>query len=294
MEPAATPAILDVDRLIESSQPRPRLNPIWLMGGIFLLAVVATAFVGAAPEETRAVLAAVAAFLVVAAVGGMSAYSIYIVRRLRAEQQQVQQVGELVQLRRWPEAAMALEVYLSQPARSPQLRIQGLAFLAPVLARLERYEDAISVQTHLIDDGRVDPSGVAALRLGRAMSMLHEDHLFDADRAISELRRSPAAGSGALALLEIYRDVKTGHPAEAIELFEQKLPVLRDQLGHRAADAYALAARAYDLLGREAEARTAFRNATLLAPVVELFRRYPEVQKLADRYQPAPAPPEAA
>lgn len=294
MEPAATPAILDVDRLIESSQPRPRLNPIWLMGGFFLLAVVATAFVGSAPEETRAALAAVAAFLVVAAVGGMSAYSIYIVRRLRAEQQQVQQVGELVQLRRWPEAAMALEVYLSQPARSPQLRIQGLAFLAPVLARLERYEDAISVQTHLIDDGRVDPSGVAALRLGRAMSMLHEDHLFDADRAMSELRRSPAAGSGALALLEIYRDVKTGHPAEAIELFEQKLPVLRDQLGHRAADAYALAARAYDLLGREAEARTLFRNATLLAPVVELFRRYHEVQKLADRYQPAPAPPEAA
>ena len=126
------------------------------------------------------------------------------------------------------------------------------------------------------------------------MSMLHEDHLFDADRAISELRRGPAAGSGALALLEIYRDVKTGHPAEAVELFEQKLPVLRDQLGHRSADAYALAARAYDLLGREADARTAFRNATLLAPVVELFRRYPEVQKLADRYKPAPAPAEAA
>lgn len=294
MEPAAPAGILEVDRLLDSSEPRPRLNPIWLMGGIFLLAILATAFVGGAPQETRPLLAGLAGLVVVGAVAAMSAYSIYMVRQLRAGQQQVQQIGELVQLRRWPEAAMALEVYLSQPARTQQLRVQALAFLAPVLARLGRFDDAIAVQTHLIEDGRVDPSGVAALRLGRAMSMLHEDHLFDADRAISELRRGPAAGSGALALLEIYRDVKTGHPAEAVELFEQKLPVLRDQLGHRSADAYALAARAYDLLGREAEARTAFRNATLLAPVVELFRRYPEVQKLADRYQPAPAPPEAA
>jgi tetratricopeptide (TPR) repeat protein len=206
----------------------------------------------------------------------------------------VQQIGELVQLRRWPDAALALEAYLSQPARTQQLRVQALAFLAPVLARLGRFDDSIAVQTHLIEDGRIDPASSAALRIGRAMAMLHEDHLFDADRAISELRRGPAAGSGALALLEIYRDVKTGHPAEAIDIFQQKLPALREQLGHRAADAYALVARAYDLLGKSSEACAAFRNATLLAPVVELFRRYSEVQKMADRYQPAPAPPEAA
>jgi len=189
---------------------------------------------------------------------------------------------------------MALELYLSQPAATPQLRVQALVFLAPVLARLERYEDAIAVQTYLIEHAGIDPGGAAAMRVGRAMAMLHQDHLFDADRAISELRRSPAAGSAALALVELYRDVKTGHPAEAVEIFEQKLTTFRDQLGHRAADAYALAARAYDLLGREADARAAFRNATLLAPSIELFRRYPEVRKLSDRFHPAPAPPEAA
>lgn len=259
-----------------------------------MLTVFATVLVSSVQAELRQALAALLAVLVLLAIGGLSAFSFYTVRSLRAGQQQVQQIGELVQLRRWSEAAMALEVCLSQPAQTQQLRMQALAFLAPVLARLGRFDDAIAVQTHLIEDGRIDPSGLAALRLGRAMAMVHEDHLFDADRAITELRRGPAAGSGALALLEIYRDVKTGHPAEAAELFEQKLPVLRDQLGHRAADAYALAARAYDLLGRDAEARAAFNNATLLAPVVELFRRYPEVQKLADRYQPAPAPPEAA
>jgi tetratricopeptide (TPR) repeat protein len=294
MEPAAPAGILEVDRLLETSQARSRPHPSLLVGGILLVATLAFICVGTAPQEARPMLGLAICLLLLVAIGAASGYLAYAVRQIRAGQRQVQQIGELVQLRRWPEAAMALEVCLSQPAQTPQLRVQALAFLAPVLARLGRFDDAIAVQTHLIEDGRVDPSGVAALRLGRAMSMLHEDHLFDADRAISELRRGPAAGSGALALLEIYRDVKTGHPAEAVELFEQKLSVLRDQLGHRSADAYALAARAYDLLGREADARTAFRNATLLAPVVELFRRYPEVQKLADRYQPAPAPAEAA
>jgi hypothetical protein len=291
---AAPIGMLDVDRLLETSHARPLVRPFWFVGGVLLVTILAFIYIGNAPQEVRPLLWVLMSVLFFAAVGALSVFFTYTVRKLRAGEQQVQQIGELVQLRRWPEAAMALEIYLSQPAQTPQLRVQALAFLAPVLARLGRFEDSIAVQTHLIEDGRVDPSGVAALRLGRAMSMLHDDHLYDADRAISELRRSPAADSGALAMLEIYRDVKTGHPAEAVELFEQKLPILRDQLGHRSADAYALAARAYDLLGREAEARTAFRNATLLAPVVELFRRYPEVQKLAARYQPAPAPPEAA
>lgn len=293
MEPAAPAGILEVERLLEASHARSRPQPSLLVGGILLIATLAFIYLGTAPQEARPMLGLVICLLLLVAVGAASGYLAYAVRQIRAGQRQVQQIGELVQLRRWPEAAMALEYCLSEPAQTPQLRVQALAFLAPVLARLGRFDDAIAVQTHLIEDGRVDPSGVAALRLGRAMSMLHEDHLFDADRAISELRRGPAAGSGALALLEIYRDVKTGHPAEAVELFEQKLPVLREQLGHRSADAYALVARAYDLLGRESEAQSAFRNATLLAPVVELFRRYPEVQKLADRYQPAPAPPEA-
>jgi tetratricopeptide (TPR) repeat protein len=146
----------------------------------------------------------------------------------------------------------------------------------------------------LIDGGLVDSGGAAALRLGRTMAMLQEDHLFDADRAISELRRGPAAGSAALALVEIYRDVKTGHPNEALDLFQEKQLLLRDQLGHRMADAYALVARACDLLGNASEAADYFRKATLLAPAGELYRRYPEVQKLEGRYSPAPAPPEAA
>jgi len=57
---------------------------------------------------------------------------------------------------------------------------------------------------------------------------------------------------------------------------------MRRMLGHRLADAWGLAARAYDLLGREPEARQAYANATVLAPQVELSRRYPELSPLAE------------
>jgi hypothetical protein len=143
----------------------------------------------------------------------------------------------------------------------------------------------------LLETVRFDENTAHGIRLGRAMAMLHEDHLVDADRAISELRRTTQdRKSAGLALVEIYRDVKTGHPAEAIELFHESLPVLRQQLGHRTGDAYALLARAYDLLGREAEARDAYEKATVLTPISELRRRYPEVAKLSAKFTPAPAP----
>ena len=115
-----------------------------------------------------------------------------------------------------------------------------------------------------------------------------------AGSAFFQCRYVAGVESAGLALVEIYRDVKTGHPDEAVAIFEQRLPVMRDQLGHRVADAYALAARAYDLLGRTAEAQDAYMKATLLSPLIELHRRYPEVEKLAGRYAPSPAPPEAA
>lgn len=293
MESPEPTGFLDVATLLESSHPRPRVQRIWWVAGVLLLIILSGSLVGSSGQGHQAVqgLAAVAILLLMLVLSGSM---VYAVRRLRAEQQSVEQIGELIQLRRWPEAALALQNYLSQPARTMQLRVQALVFLASVLLRLHRFDDAIAVQQRLLEEDVVDDAGAAALRIGRAMAMLREDHLFDADRAINELRRGPASASAALALVEIYRDVKTGHPAEAIELFEQKLPELRDQLGHRVGDAYALAARAYDLLGREVQARDAFAKATLLAPMGELFRRYPEVEKLSGRYQPSAAPPEAA
>jgi tetratricopeptide (TPR) repeat protein len=239
------------------------------------------------------------------------------VRRQRAERLQLESVEELVQLRRWQEAAMMLQALLSRPTRTPWARLQGLIYLATTLARYNRFEDAIRVHNYLLDHVHLDPATTHALRLGRAMAMLREDHLVDADRAINELRRDvsrvadaierenlesetpqssvePPPTSAGLALIEMYRDVKTGHPAEAIEMFETTLPALRKQLGHRVSDAYALAARAYDFLGKTESAQAHWQNATLLAPAVELQRRYPELSVMTQKYQPATAPAEAA
>lgn len=285
---------LDPVRLLESSRPRPRVNFIWWAGGVFLLILLGSSLLGKQSGQWRQVVGVVSGLAILGLITVVFTASIYTVRRLRAAQQELEQIGELIQLRRWPEAGLAIDQYLSQPSRSHALRAQALFYLASVLARLHRFDDAIAVQDQLLDEDMLDPSTAAMLRIGRAMAMLREDHLFDADRAISELRRGPAAGSAGLALVEIYRDVKTGHPAEAIDLFGQKLPVLREQLGHRLADAYALVARAYDLVDQGTEAADAFRKATLLAPAAELFRRYPEVLKLSGRYDVAPAPAEAA
>jgi tetratricopeptide (TPR) repeat protein len=163
------------------------------------------------------------------------------------------------------------------------------------MVRYHRFEDAIMVQSFLIEHEILDDSADYVVRLGRAIAMLREDHLVDADRAIGDLRRRvPPQQSGGFSLIEIYRDVKTGDAQEAIDLFAERLTVMQQQLGHRVADAHALVARAYDMLGREEQAAAAYQRATLLAPPSELQRRYPEVTKLTEKYPAAIAPREAA
>jgi len=296
--PPEAPArpFLDVPALLDSSEPAGRVSRLWLLTGGILLVVMMTVAASSAEAHLRDAMHVLAGLLMIGLMAALSGMTLYLVRKFRQEQQAVESAGELVQLRHWPQAAMVLEQYLSHPARTNQLRTQALIYLASVLNRYHRFADAIVVQEYLLDSGTVDLGTAFGLKLGRAMAILREDHLFDADRAISELRRigPEDVASAGLALVEIYRDVKTGHPAEAIELFERRLPVLRDQLGHRVADAYALVARAYDLLNRSADAQAAFEKATLLAPPGELYRRYPEVDKLKGRYRPAIAPPEAA
>src|SRR5687768_9039453 len=223
-EPA--PQFLHVPTLLESSQPKPRVGLFWYALGGFLLVVLGAALVSQGSETGRRLVDALSAVLMVAVIIGMGVFTAITVKRHRGEQQEVEAVAELVQLRRWPEAAVVLEQVLSRPARTAALRGQALIYLGSVLARYHRFDDAIAV---------FDPTA-HGLRLGRAMAMLREDHLFDADRALAEIRRAVATSGGesaGLALVEIYRDVKTGHPEEAVAIFNDKLAVLREQLGHR-------------------------------------------------------------
>ena len=294
MEPASVAPILDVPRLVESSRPT-RSSGIgyWVLGGFVMVMIVSIAM-GNDSSISKTLVSTIWGLGMLTILSASFIYSVIMVNRFRNEHRRVEQIGELVAMKRWPEAVVALDAYLSNPARTHAMRAQALLHLSTVVARYHRFEDAIAVQTRLLDEGMLEENSAAMLRIARAMAMLREDHLFDADRAITELRRSVAAGSAGVSLIEIYRDVKTGHPDEAIELFEREITKMRDQLGHRVADAWGLIARAYDARGREADAARAFRNATLLSPAQELFARYPEVEKLSSRYAVAAAPAEAA
>jgi hypothetical protein len=322
------PAFLDVPALLERSQPRGAGGRLWQMAGVFLLVVLISSYITSRGGTAAMIMNALSIVLMIALIGAMGLISWFMYRKARDEQFLLDSIEELIRLRRWPEAGSLLEQMLARPTRTPQARVQALIFLTGVLARYNRFDDAIAVQNHLLEHAPLDGGTAHGLRLARAMAMLREDHLFDADRAINELRRQvtragramneaaaaddkhaedqgsskqagpleqpPQSLSAGLALVEIYRDVKTGHPAEAIQMFEATLPALREQLGHRVADAYVLVARAYDLAGRDAEAQLHYEKATLLAPPVELHRRYPETGALREKYQPAAAPKEAA
>ncbi|MCC7352007.1 MAG: hypothetical protein IT446_15720 [Phycisphaerales bacterium] len=288
------PSFLDVPTLLERSHPLPRRN--WMRYALvaFVLLVLFSTIAGNNSPDFQTALRLISAFLMVVLVAVMGVVMYLTVRDHRAEQNRMMALEEMVQLRRWEPAAAMLDRMLSRPMLNPYNHAQALLYLSTVLARYHRYEDAIAVHEYLLDELHLEgPAGYAA-RLGRAMSMVHEDHLVDADRAISELRRMSGDESAGLTLIEIYRDVKTGHPAEAIELFTRRRDMLRHQLGHRFADACALAARAYDLAGQSEQAAAAYRDATLLSPAVELNRRYPEVAMLADKYPATPVPVMAA
>ena len=299
--PAGPTQFLDVPWLLEASEPKRPLPRLWFFaGGLFavmLLSAVANGQQGASRGIVEAASGVLMALLMVALLMvALLAGSHLLVRRLRAEQQLVEGIGELVQLRRWTEAAGQLDRYLGAPTRTQSMRAQAILYLGAVLARYQRYDDAITVYEYLLERQAIDAGSAYGLRLARGMAMLREDRLVDADRAISEVRRlTPAQLDPAgLGLLELYRDVKTGHADDAILRFDKMLPAYRKHLGHRSADAWALAAWAYHRLGRSADAGRAFRNATQLSPPVELFRRYPEVKTLDGKYAPAFAPADAA
>jgi len=263
----------------------------------FVLAIFLSWFVSRS-SQTPAMQETLSTFIgagLVVFIGSMALAAFFGVRKARAEHAAVAALEELIQLRRWPDAGLILQSLLARPARSPVSRAQALIYLAMVLTRYHRFEDSVLVHDYVLENIPLDDATDHGTRLARALSLLREENLLDADRAIAELRRnSRGMESAGLALVEMYRDVKTGHPAEAIEIFQERLPAMRRQLGHRLADAWVLAARAYDMLNRPADAQAAFENATLLTPLAELIRRYPEVAPLTKAYLPAIAPAEVA
>jgi tetratricopeptide (TPR) repeat protein len=286
---------LDVGTLLETSEPLATWGVTRMVGiGVLVAMALAWYFLGQSAGSAQLVPAFFTVSMAVL-LGTWAAAGAHASRAARREQSQLEATEELIQLRRWPQAAILVQTFLSTPAHSEAARAQGLLFLAMVLARYHRFDDSVAVHEYVLDEIGLDDASQQSVRLGRAMALLRAENLLDADRAIAELRRDSRATGGpsaGLSLLELYRDVKTGHPTEALEIFEQRLPMMRKQLGHRVGDAWALAARAFDLLGRSDEARGAYQNAKMLLPLSELRRRYPEIAVLSEKYSPMPAPVE--
>ncbi|MGA2229541.1 MAG: hypothetical protein ABSH22_01330 [Tepidisphaeraceae bacterium] len=288
-----SPIFMDVRTLLESSRPRARVAWLGATLTLGLIAVVGIALLGDRNPDSQGSMEAVSTVIIVTLVGCMTAANYLNARARRREQARIEAAEELVQLRRWPQAALLLQSILSQPTYTPLARLQALVYFSSVLARFHRFEDVIVIDEHLLETMPLDEAAVHMVKLARATALLREDRLFDADRAISDLRHSgPAAQSGGLALLEMYRDVKTGHPTEALDTFAKRYELIRQQLGHRLSDAHVLAAKAHDLLNQTDQAKAAYQTATLLAPAVELHRRYPETMDLARKFPAHPAPAE--
>ena len=295
----------DVEALFESSQPRPRM--IGLAFPVMILFILVVPFVLRQTREHPVV-----GLLLLIPLGGFAVMSFMLKnfqRSMQDEVRNVEQLEELIQLRQWPAALSRSMSLLSAPMKSDGARLSTLIAFSSVLTRYHWFESARRVHDEILEArSAVDPSIVHTITVARAMTLLREDRLVDADSAIGELRRDVnrardaarraqtsagkeidtvairAIDSAGLALLELYRDIKTGHFDEAIELFESRMKLMRDQLSTRVADAWTLVARAYDAKARPTEAATAFRRATSLAPFAELSRRYPELVGLDRKF----------
>ncbi len=285
---------LDVPQLLRRSQPIRRAVWMWyalgLMGAMVLVSSVARS---QAPSRAGAIEAA-SSLAMLALLGGSMYVMFSAARAVHAEQQRLQAIEELMLLRRWDQAAGLLEHLMSSPMRTLEGRFQAMMFLASILARYHRFHEAVEMYDRLLETDGLDPASSHGLRLGRAMAILRDDRLYDADRAIVELRRDGTGPSPGLELIELYRDVKTGHPQDAVERFDRTIKDLKRALGCRAADAWGLVAAARLALGDSAGARTHWLAATSLVPPLELVRRYPELSTISQTFQPVPVPQEAA
>lgn len=312
---------IDVPALIALSRPTGSGQRLGLVVPAAWALVLATAIAGKSSGVSTAV-----AFVAIAATASVSMILRSSNRGVERERQVVGRIEDQLALKNVGQVLPELSALLSRPMRRVDHRLRALVLLATALARIDRQDDALLLYEELLDREQIIGPGAAAVRLARAVALLKADRLYDADRAISDLRRDlsrrpqpdrretgpaatpeaaaiagptdfstlPAAGDAmtyaATRLVELYRDVKTGHPVDAIELFTADRQALRTGLGHRYAEALALVAAAHDRLNHPEEAAGHFADATALAPAVDLVRRYPELAPLPGRYAVTPTP----
>ena len=105
MEMQSGPEFLEVNALLERSQPKPRVSWMGYGAGVFLLIVLVSAYITAKSPQFESAVDAFSRMLLIAVMVGMAVLMNWTVRRQRAEIRRVEALEELVQLRRWAEGA---------------------------------------------------------------------------------------------------------------------------------------------------------------------------------------------
>src|SRR3954464_6824628 len=140
----AAPAVdfLDVNALLESSQPRMRTG--WFLPAMvtLVLLIFASTYLSSRSPNMKALVDVFSGLIMLFILGAMMLMMWLTVRKHREERMKVEAIEELIQLRRWPQAAGMLHATLSQPAVAMSGRVQMLLFLSTVLARYNRFDDA--------------------------------------------------------------------------------------------------------------------------------------------------------
>jgi hypothetical protein len=291
---AGTPALPTPDQALLSSRPRPRF-PLLPMAVIASTAMIGGLILAEARDDSTRLIQWGLVILILGGVLGMAVWwGSAIAAALQKEDREVTRLEEAIRLKHFEAASWLLAILLSKPMLSPIHRLRALLGYVAMLVRAGRFEDVSLATQIMLSEGVTEPM-VAPLRAANAFALLRDDRLVDAHRAIGDVRklgRDGAAG-GLYALLEMYRDVRTGHTAEVIEIHTSRRSEIASALGTRVADADALVAWAHLRLGDIASAERMWRRATLLAQPADLVERYPELKEAASILIPEPVPPEA-
>jgi len=237
---------------------------------------------------------------------GMIVFISQRVRQHRKIDQQSQQAHDMTMLRQHPEALRLLWGFIPAAATRATLQGQAIALMAHNLFQIGAHEAALVVFDHLRDQVPIDHPAAQQVAVRRAISLLMEDRLSDADDAIRRLTGAldEYAGTDLPALLltaQLLQQTRTHHNNDAILTAGQPdtfTDTLRP-LGTDAAYAHALVALAYQRESSKSQepsiaqtlrnrAQDAWSNATLLLPRASLAFRFPELNEVTLSDAPVP------
>lgn len=209
-----------------------------------------------------------------------------LIRRQRAASSQLAAGLTALQLRDYPRAQQLLIASMSRPVYNPVQRTGGLLALAMVAEHQRCYEPALRLYESVLSSPRCQWSQYHLAAVAKALSLLRLDRLTDAVDYIAQLEKTslPPPSRAMLSMVQLYRQIRTGQSAVALENYDQIAAQARDHLGTGAAPIYGLLALAHDRQSDQAGARLWWLRATMLLRGAELVHYFEELQPLTQKW----------